>query len=65
MARPTLSISSGLLAAILVFPGVSVAQTPDSIRPDTLGAFPESFVMTELRVLARQRITATGGASGA
>ncbi len=49
--------------AILALPGLSVAQEPDSIQSDTLGAFPDSFLMTEIRVLARQRLTATGGVS--
>ncbi len=38
-----------------------MAQVRDSIQSDTLEAFPESFLMTEIRVLARQKLTATGG----
>ena len=61
MGRPTLLTSSRLVVAILAFPGLCVAQAPDSIRSDTLRAFPDTFLMTEIRVLARQKLTATGG----
>ncbi len=63
MGRPTLLTPPGLVVAILALPGPSAAQVSDSIQSDTLGAFPDSFLMTEIRVLARQRLTATGGVS--
>ena len=63
MRRPTLRGSSGLAVAILAVPGSSAAQEPDSIQSDTLGTLPDSFLMTEIRVLARHRLTATGGVS--
>ncbi len=61
MGRPTLL--TGLVVAILAFPGFTAAQVTDSIRPDTLGDFPDAFLLTEIRVLARQKLTATGGVS--
>ena len=54
-------IRSGLALWLAALPGGSAAQVPDSIPSDTLDAFPESFLMSEIRVLARQRLTATGG----
>lgn len=61
MRRSTTGALSGLYVAILGLPSFSAAQVPDSIQSDTLAAFPQSFLMTEIRVLARQRLTATGG----
>ena len=61
MRRSTIRTLSGLYVAILGLPGLSAAQTPDSIQSDTLDGFPKSFRMTEIRVLARQKLTATGG----
>lgn len=79
MRKPTLRNPVGLAAVILTLPGIAAAQAPDSIRADapdsiradapdairadTLDSFPDSFLMTEIRVLARQRLTATGGVS--
>jgi iron complex outermembrane receptor protein len=61
MRKPTLRGPLGLAAVILTLPGFAAAQAPDSIRSDTLNSFSDSFLMTEIRVLARQRLTATGG----
>ena len=61
MRRSTIGTLSGLYVAILGLPSFSAAQIPDSIQSDTLDGLPQSFRMTEIRVLARQRLTATGG----
>ena len=53
----------GTILVIGTFAGVASAQAPDSVRADSVGGFPNTFVMEGITVEASRRLTAVGGAS--
>ena len=63
MGRPSPLTPAGVFISIVALPSLCLAQVPDSIQSDTVAGFPRAFLMTEIRVLAPQKLTATGGVS--
>ena len=65
MARPRKPAILVLLAATVMllgmWPGTTKAQTPDSLRSDTLANYSDTFRLGEIRVVAPRTLTGTGG----